>query len=1349
MLNNRWKMNRMGFINFWLYDEEEFSFSDGKLLLRGANASGKSITTQSFIPFILDGDRTPNRLDPFGSSDRKMEYYFLGNGEREDVTGYLFLEFKKTGTDQYRTIGIGQRAQKGKPMDFWGFLILDGRRVGYDVQLYKAVGSKKIPFTKQDLKKELGEDNPIAEKQKDYMELVNKHIFGFPRIEQYDQFIRLMIKVRAPKLSRDFKPTKVYEILNESLQSLSDEDLRAMVDAMEKMDDIQNKLDGLKAAFRDVTSIRTEYDHYNRYMLSKKAGAYLSSQKQVEAIRNRLEALQDEVRGRTEEKSRKEEENDSLGAEIELLEKEKELLAAGNLESYFNKLEYNKSQKTMREEEAGELSRRIEASRQKIRLHDSDLRQHKKDEESYRSEVDHILQELDHINETLRYEGHKLIAEAVRQGAVRDVLIEKNKELKEFSDLISKGLKALQEFSRMEEEWSRTEEELNGLSIIKSICEEQLKTAEGMETQCRDDLVEAFYGIADKYKELILGKQELTDIVPLIGKYQGPRDMGDINKIINGIRGSRERALWKSNIECKVKRGELYSLYRQSVQELEALKNKGEVLPLRREKVMRSRAVLEEKGIPCLPFYKAVEFDASLPEDEQALIEEQLFDTGLLDALIVAPKDYQRARTELSSLSDALIQADAKVCTGYGKLIPGEAAPELKNAVEEIINNIYGHDKNGAGIVLSPDGYYRNGVIEGHSVLEGQASFVGATARRNKWNRMIAEKEAECGELKNQLQECDEMMKDIQASIETLDLEYRGLPGFNDLDSAVDMVRDAAYELDKASDAYSRKAGELSQILGRKKEWEQKVIASCKGLPYDRTPSSYEGALEDMESYKYDLTELEKAVNYLDTARSKCESVSALIEKEEEAIDHADGQWRKAERQIRLCAAEIGQIEEYLNRPENKERAERLEKVIAGLKAKNGVITSNREAIARLEEKISLRSEEIDSLRGNVTNSIEKENTVRSYFQEELELKYVIAQENKTISECAEEAAGCIRENDKHKTVGEIVASLYRVYQQHNSNLTSYGTSMEDCFDDAKDPSELRKRQIIVSTWQGRKLQLEEFYNILKESIDSTELLIREKDRILFEDILADTLSRKLSNRITESRNWIADMSKLMREMDTSMGLTFSLDWKPCVAEGEKELDTRELEKLLSRDRELLTHEDIEKVSAHFRSKIQMTKQVAEDNGESVNYADMVRDALDYRKWFEFKMNFYRGDEQKKELTNSAFNKFSGGEKAMAMYVPLFAAVNAQYKKTDNPNHPRIIALDEAFAGVDDKNISSMFELVQKLDFDYIMNSQALWGCYETVKSLKIAELLRPANADVVTVIYYHWNGTERILDEQ
>lgn len=223
-MGNRWRMNRMGFVNFWLYDEETFHFADGKILLRGQNASGKSITTQSFIPFILDVDRTPSHLDPFGSCDRKMDYYFLGDGERDEDTGYLFLEFKRENLEQYRTIGIGQSAQKGKTMTFWGFVILDGRRIGLDMNLYREVGARKLPLTKQELRQELGEANPCTEGQREYMELVNKYIFGFSSTEQYRQFISLLIKVRAPKLSKEFKPSRVYDILNDSLQTLSDGD---------------------------------------------------------------------------------------------------------------------------------------------------------------------------------------------------------------------------------------------------------------------------------------------------------------------------------------------------------------------------------------------------------------------------------------------------------------------------------------------------------------------------------------------------------------------------------------------------------------------------------------------------------------------------------------------------------------------------------------------------------------------------------------------------------------------------------------------------------------------------------------------------------------------------------------------------------------------------------------------------------------------------------------------------------------------------------------------------------------------------------------------------------------------
>ncbi len=459
---------------------------------------------------------------------------------------------------------------------------------------------------------------------------------------------------------------------------------------------------------------------------------------------------------------------------------------------------------------------------------------------------------------------------------------------------------------------------------------------------------------------------------------------------------------------------------------------------------------------------------------------------------------------------------------------------------------------------------------------------------------------------------------------------------------------------------------------------------------------------------------------------------------------------KRAEQEIQAQKLQIEKLEEFLNAPENKERAERLKLIRDELDSKGKEETELGKKQAVWEEAVKRLEPGIEAQKNSITEKVEKEAQLRKYFDEELSLGLVFARETKTIPEAAEQAKTIIRETDRNKSVTEIVSNMDRIFHAHIGNLVIYGTFMEDCFaEETTDAMVLRKRHRIVSYMQGRKLYFEEFYQVIKERIDETELLIRQKDRELFENILSDTFSRKLNVRIAESRKWIQDMSSLMRKMDTSMSLTFLLDWRSKTADGEGILDTAELEKMLNRDRELMTAEDIEKISAHFRNKIYTVKQIAEENGEVLSYSDLVREALDYRKWFEFKMFYYRNNDNKKELTNGAFNRFSGGEKAMAMYVPLFAAVNAQYKKAEQDDLPRMIALDEAFAGVDDKNISSMFDLVRKFDFDYIMNLQVLWGCYASVPFLRIAELLRPANSQVVTVIYYLWNGKQRIIEEQ
>lgn len=59
-------------------------------------------------------------------------------------------------------------------MTFWGFVLLDGRRIGKDLKLYRESGDNiVIPLSKQEMKKALSEDTPFTTSPKEYKSFVN------------------------------------------------------------------------------------------------------------------------------------------------------------------------------------------------------------------------------------------------------------------------------------------------------------------------------------------------------------------------------------------------------------------------------------------------------------------------------------------------------------------------------------------------------------------------------------------------------------------------------------------------------------------------------------------------------------------------------------------------------------------------------------------------------------------------------------------------------------------------------------------------------------------------------------------------------------------------------------------------------------------------------------------------------------------------------------------------------------------------------------------------------------------------------------------------------------------------
>lgn len=1344
---SRWKMNKLGFLNFWLYDQEEFSLQDGHILLRGNNAAGKSITTQSFVPFILDGDKRPERLDPFGSRDRKMEFYLLGDNEREESTGYLYLEFRKPDTEEYRTIGVGMRAQQGKNMDFWGFCLRDGRRVGQDgFQLYERLDRQNLPLSKKKLHKLIDDPNCWADNPTAYKEMVNDQIFRFEDIRQYDQLIQLLIKVRAPKLSKDFRPTMVKEILNDSLQVLTDDDLSAMVSTMEQMDSLEETLHGYRAAMQDARTIRNEYNRYNQYILGRKGQAYLDAAGAVQRLRNQLQDAEYshlDLGRQLEEQRERQRRSGTLLAQARAQRAamgEDDLSAKGTqlrqeqerCDQLTNQLEQGKNQLQKLEEGI---------SRREVKL-----RALTQGRDDARVEVRQLLRELNDQNALLalgqEHERYVRGFQSERLDTDQRPVLTALRQRKQQIESVLRALQKAEEARAVYDNACQIRDQADA-----SVREDQIivRDAQTQEREERDKLLESLTRWQDQNTQLNVPQNIWQEIRRTLNTYHIPADWSHIRNQIDECTRACDSALQRQLLQSESALNTLLEEQREQERELSGLKAQPEPVPPRRDSTQAARLQLMLRDVPCAPLYELVDFSPGLSPEERDLLEAQLTDAGLLDALVVPEEHLPEIRDLLEEYPDRFLIPGPAVEQPILGLIP-DATGRLPREAAACLRAISRSDPE-AETALLPDGQFRCGMIRGRSHAETPAGFVGAAARESNRQRQIQELEERLEQLAGTIRSAQKEAADCSERLSRLEQERAGMPTAEELDQAIALLDQAHRELRQAEEVQQQR---LAAEQAAKQAWsalEEKVLTLSTGLPYARTIPGYEEAQEAAGEYQDTLNDLEHSRQQLDYAvRSMEQEQGTIDEQRDQAADQ-----RKANEMI-LTSLQVSQssadaLQAYLDRPENQARAHRLAELDREIERQDQENRSAGEACVRIEEQLKTAGELIQRRKDALLNATIEEQDLERYFQEDLRLGFSGLDESLGLEECARQAASKIPPADRKYTPDHMGVALRGNYEHSNNSLLGYHPEIRLAFDAPDQPAHLRQRLCILLKKGGKELSLYEFIQSLQADIDSTGSILEDRDRELFENILTETISHRLRRRIEESGRWVRDMTALMASLTTSMGLTFSLDWKEKKAEGDGELDTALLVTLLNKDRALLTPEDSQKVSSHFRNKVKRAREEAHVQGVSVNYADLIRSVLDYRSWYEFRLFYQRGEDEKKELTDRAFNRFSGGEKAMAMYVPLFASVSAQYQK-GGAFCPLILALDEAFAGVDDQNISAMFELMGVLGFDYIINSQALWGCYACVADLDIAEMHHPPNAPVVTILRYHWNGSQRTLED-
>lgn len=1359
-MNSKWQANKIGLVNFWYYDLEEFYFIDGRMLLRGSNGSGKSVTMQSFIPLLLDGNIRPERLDPFGSRARKMENYLLEeNDSRDERTGYLYMEFKRLESDVFITIGMGLRARKNKKLETWYFILNDGRRMNEDFYLYKEMGSK-VPLTKIELKNRIAEGGVVYDTQIDYMAAVNRHIFEFETLDEYKEMIDLLIQLRTPKLSKDYKPSVINEILSNSLQMLSEDDLRPMSEAIENMDGLKTNVDILREGIEAAKTIEKIYNRYNIAVLHDKAKLCVEKRNEYERIvatDNELKEERDQI---TIELAKVRERLHEVKTEQEIRKREEESLNASDATRL-------KSQELELEEEIVSLKSELKAKgtalEKKIeeRLEvENKQKKEKEHSEILEEDIQNKLEEMDSYMENVDFDEFAFMKAEIQANCKNAYSYNIHRSiLDKRMEAVNQALSSLRELSYLQRTYDEKCKQLDETREERDKIERELRQIESQLRTVRDELVEKIYNWQSNCTLLDISKDTLQEIRMFIEQFDMNQDYSDIRDLIRSTKTQLEEELEKEKRKIGLQLEEQETLIYEKKVELTEWENKKDPIPEECESVRKNRSILKEKGIPFTPFYKAVDFEENLTEERRNQVEEALLDMGILNALII-PASYREEVLNVDlGQADRYIFSDQehvkKCMEGILEVDNREQDILFYQQVSQALRSIGVDEKHHT--CINADGIYQIGAITGIISKEYKAKYIGTKARERYRNLQIESLQTEIKKLEEQACKLKEQYRSYQEKIERVSEEFNLFPSGEDLKLARREYENAVVQLTEKKNVIQRMEEKLRETTVILQEYRKSTFDLCQMAYLPMDYKAGEEIAELFRDYKIQLMDLESThMKYLD-------SIARILEQEErlERVEEDEGSIRyditRYEQNIRGKEGALISVKEQLEATNYEEIKEKLELCIKRLREIPIIIEECNKKEGQLEEKLTTIVESIERL----VQQIEEKKGEAEYYKDGFFREYQLGYVEVAIPETLEpfyvptKVYSILRGEIGPKRQTEILGELQGAFHEKKADLRDYQLTMEHLFynqeeDNVMIESNTRRDNIlsridITAKYKGTKIPFNRLVQCLTEELKEQEDLLSDKDRELFEDILANTISKKIRARIHSSNNWVQKMNTLMGSMKTSSGLTLSLRWRSKTAEKEEQLGTKELVDLLNKDSEIMREEDIEKLSSHFRSKIAEARKTQEEVNSDRSFYAIMREILDYRKWFEFQLECKKTNENKRELTDRVFFTFSGGEKAMAMYVPLFSAVVAKYQGA-GINAPRMISLDEAFAGVDEMNIKDMFRLMVGFDFNFILNSQILYGDYETVPGLAIYQLVRPENAKFVTVISYQWNGKERVL---
>ncbi|MHB8872209.1 MAG: TIGR02680 family protein [Myxococcaceae bacterium] len=1338
----RWQPLRSGLLNLYRYDHEEFWFEDGHLLLRGNNGTGKSRVLALQLPFLLDGEVSPSRFEPDGDPAKRMEWNLL-MGRHEDRSGYTWLELGRRteeGAAEFVTIGCGLSATQGQTgVHRWFFLT--AQRVGETLFLQGPAGQ---PLTRERLKESLGAAGEVFTTAQAYRAAVDGKLFKLGP-HRYEALVGLLIQLRKPQLSRSLDQHHLASALSEALPPLP----------QKVVDDIAEAFRALERERSELESFRTAAAAVERFLESYRRYVQVAVRQRCEGVRSSHTDYENAQRAQRKAEQRLAEAEAALLQTGEQLRAQEvvEKSAAAEAGALEDSEEYREARTlAQRQQQAASAAREASSAQEALGRAGTSLSQQKRA----------LAQSSEAAGE--RVEAAKRLTGKTRQAAEDAGFEARWPELEHslLSALREPGAPPGPDLSeRLVSDRHRAIDALKRLGGVVAAARAVLGSAAAEHSARAGELEEALIAEAEDRqgfeaaREALLGALErwhesltVLDAGPLPGLLEElsawcedrtpdfPLDgrVGDsLGAVLEQTAGQRAScALRLAGVERAI----------ADAEDRRCRLAEGQHVPPAAPHTRGAGA--RAQGTKGAPLWRLCNFHPKLSAERRAGLEAALEASCLLDAWVtpegqllpegtfdVALRPGQPLDDGAARLSDwltpAVDAADALAC-GVSEA-----------TVQALLDSIGG----GEGVSehwVDPRGSFRLGPLSG-AWAKAAAEHLGHAAREEARRAGLARVEAELEALAEERRGLEAERQRLDETRQRAQAEAKGAP-------RGDEVLRAGAKLEASGGLVRTRRARVAEAeakLAAAREEVARAQRALEGAAKDLGLETWTGKLEELErrtlDYQQASHELRRASERAGEAlreRARCERD---VRKAEELEADARGQAERASEAAAVAGAlydalaqAVGATAEQVSKKLAlaKERARAAQGEVLRLTGKRGELLGARDAAGAA----------IDAAAGGLERATLARGSAIALLAQLGEVGFLglvepgLAQEKpaswaptRALEVARQLEAALVAVDHSPEAWSRLGNQMQLRFQNLQTELGASGLFHPE----AGMPHGVFHVRV---GFQSRLLEMDELRAVVGGEVLQRQTLLDQRERELLENHLLGEVASHLHELLHDAERWVRAMNGELEKTPTSTGMALNFHWEP-RAEGPAGLG--EARRLLLRNQATWSPEQRRAAGSFLKMQIDRARA---DFAEATWQEHLSR-AFDYRAWHDFSIH-RKQDGHWLKLTKRTHGTGSGGEKAIALTLPQFAAAAAHYQSAA-PTAPRLILLDEVFVGIDADMRAKCMALLSTFDLDFVMTSEREWGCYATLPGVAIYQLTGRAGIDAVHVTRFVWNGRARV----